>query len=81
MNIPKSMAERLEYYSSKLEGNPKLQQLYKNCFLSTWNTALQKCDDGSYFVLTGDIPAMYINCLRITPSITSATSGSFANGM
>ena len=28
MNIPKSMAERLEYYSSKLEGNPKLQQLY-----------------------------------------------------
>ena len=60
MNIPKSMAERLEYYSSKLEGNPKLQQLYKNCFLSTWNTALQKCDDGSYFVLTGDIPAMWL---------------------
>ena len=60
MNIPKAMSDRIEYYLGKLEGNPKLQQLYKNCFLSTWNTALQKCDDGTYFVLTGDIPAMWL---------------------
>ena len=41
MNIPKVMSDRIDYYSDKLSGNPKLQQLYKNCFLSTWNTALE----------------------------------------
>lgn len=43
-----------------LPDNPKLKKLYKNCYLSTWKTALKKCNDGTYFVLTGDIPAMWL---------------------
>ena len=60
MNVPKIINDRTEEYSKKLEGNPKLAQMYKNCFLSTWESALVKCEDGSYFVLTGDIPAMWL---------------------
>lgn len=60
MNIPKIMADRIASYSEKLAGNPKLQKMYQNCYLSTWESALVKCDDGSYFVLTGDIPAMWL---------------------
>lgn len=60
MNIPQAMSDRIEYYSQKLSDNPKLQKIYKNCFLSTWESALKKCEDGTYFVLTGDIPAMWL---------------------
>lgn len=60
MNIPQAMSDRIEYYSQKLADNPKLQKMYKNCFLSTWESALKKCEDGTYFVLTGDIPAMWL---------------------
>lgn len=60
MNIPKAINERIEIYSRKLAGNPKLQKMYRNCYLSTWESALQKCEDGTYFVLTGDIPAMWL---------------------
>lgn len=60
MNIPKVIEERIAAYSQKIEGNPKLQKLYRNCCLSTWESALQKCEDGTYFVLTGDIPAMWL---------------------
>ena len=52
--------ERIEIYSRKLAGNPKLQKMFRNSYLSTWETALQKCEDGTYFVLTGDIPAMWL---------------------
>ena len=34
--------------------------MYKNCYEHTIKTALKKCDDGTYFVLTGDIPAMWL---------------------
>ncbi len=60
MNVPAVINERVESYSKKLAANPKLQKLYRNAYLSTWETALEKCDDGTYFVLTGDIPAMWL---------------------
>lgn len=60
MKIPKALHERIDYYMGKLENYPKLRQLYKNCCLNTIETVLEKCEDGSYFVLTGDIPAMWL---------------------
>lgn len=60
MNIPKALNDRIERYSAKLEKYPKLCKLYKNCSLSTIQSALELCEDGSVFVLTGDIPAMWL---------------------
>lgn len=60
MKIPQALQARIEYYAGKLEKYPKLCLLYKNCCPNTIETALEKCDDGTYFVLTGDIPAMWL---------------------
>ena len=60
MESPKVLKDRIEYYSAKLENYPKLRSLYRNCCPNTIETAVEKCDDGTYFVLTGDIPAMWM---------------------
>lgn len=38
----------------------KLAELYKNCYVSTAESALKETPDGDIFVLTGDIPAMWL---------------------
>ncbi len=60
MNIPNAITERVESYAKRLQAYPKLCQMYRNCYLHTVQTALQPCEDGTYFVLTGDIPAMWL---------------------
>ena len=60
VNIPKALEDRIKYYENKLQGYEKLSKLYRNCCLSTIETALEQCDDGTFFVLTGDIPAMWL---------------------
>lgn len=60
MKIPAVLEQRIAYYKEKLKGYPKLSELYQNCSKSTIETALQECEDGTIFVLTGDIPAMWL---------------------
>ena len=60
MRLPDSLIERIERYYSKLAARPELRELYRNCCASTLETAVRECDDGTYFVLTGDIPAMWL---------------------
>ncbi len=50
----------MQKYSDKLGARPKLRKMYESCYLSTIKTALRKQPDGTYFVLTGDIPAMWL---------------------
>ncbi len=52
--------EHMDKICGRLESYPKLADLYKNCYLNTLETAIKKSEDGSYFVLTGDIPAMWL---------------------
>lgn len=37
----------------------ELNQLFHRCFPMTWNETIQVCSDGTVFVKTGDIPAMW----------------------
>ena len=60
MKLPNALTKRIEYYSDKLRSYPKLCKLYGNCCPNTIETALETCDDGTVFVLTGDIPAMWL---------------------
>lgn len=51
-------AEKLEHY---YEINyPPLAPLVKQCYLNTIDTTVKKLDDGGYFVITGDIEAMWL---------------------
>lgn len=60
MKIPYALEKRIKYYSERLCDYPKIQKLYKNCCPNTIETALKPCADGTMFVLTGDIPAMWL---------------------
>ncbi|MGN0178606.1 MAG: glycoside hydrolase family 125 protein [Monoglobaceae bacterium] len=61
MNIPHAIKQRITHYTSKLSAYPKLQTLYKNCYSFTvTEDLLHKCSNGTYFLATGDIPAMWL---------------------
>ena len=65
-------AEELEKYYE--EHYPALAPLAKQCLLNTIETTVKKLDDGSYFVITGDIPAMWLrdSAAQVRPYIKYA---------
>ena len=61
MDVPQSMKNRVERYAVVMERyDKKLAKLYRNCYPNTWETVLRPQKDGTIFVLTGDIPAMWL---------------------
>ncbi len=61
INVPSKLLKRTEKYASEIARySEKLSIMYKKCCLNTLETAAEFLDDGSVFVLTGDIPAMWL---------------------
>lgn len=58
--LPQAVQQVLEEAEQKLAHRPKLLQLFKNCFPNTLETTTKKMDDGTTFIITGDIPAMWL---------------------
>lgn len=57
----KAIQMRAEQFSKRLEAiSEKAAIMYRKCYVSTADTALKLLPDGSCFVLTGDIPAMWL---------------------
>lgn len=54
-----SLTEQSKLYSI-LEKDKKLLKLFKNCFYNTLETTTEQLDDGTTFIFTGDIPAMWL---------------------
>ncbi len=52
-------ATRPVYEHLQALGRVKLAEMYRRCFRSTWDTTLQR-SDGTVFLITGDIPAMWL---------------------
>ena len=61
MKVPEILVKRAQtledYYKDKY---PALAPLVSQCFLNTMETTVKELEDGSYFVITGDIPAMWL---------------------
>ncbi len=61
MKIPQILEQRAdmleEYYGIHYKA---LAPLARQCFLNTIETTVKQLADGSYFVITGDIPAMWL---------------------
>lgn len=66
-------AQELEDYYEK--HYPALAPLAKQCFLNTLETTIQQLEDGSYFVITGDIPAMWLrdSAAQVKPYVRYAS--------
>lgn len=59
-SIPESMTNLIEQIKQKNPSDEKLQALFENCFSNTYETTIRPQEDGTTFVITGDIPAMWL---------------------
>ncbi|UVI31366.1 glycoside hydrolase family 125 protein [Paenibacillus spongiae] len=60
LELPRAVQDVLSEAEAKLAHRPKLLKLFKNCFPNTLETTTKLMDDGTTFVITGDIPAMWL---------------------
>ncbi len=58
--ITTSVAKRLDSVKEQLSPIPGLPEMFENCFLNTLKTTTQTLPGGQTFVITGDIPAMWL---------------------
>ena len=51
----------IEDAENRLKQNkPAMLPLFRQCYLNTLETTVERCEDGTTFVITGDIPAMWL---------------------
>ncbi|HEU5088893.1 MAG TPA: glycoside hydrolase family 125 protein [Roseiflexaceae bacterium] len=55
-----SMEKLIALVEEHMRDTPKLAAMFRSCFPNTWQTTLQPMPDGTTFVITGDIPAMWL---------------------
>ncbi|MFC5405874.1 glycoside hydrolase family 125 protein [Cohnella soli] len=60
LKLPQAVQDVLNEAETRLAHRPKLLRLFKNCFPNTLETTTKLLDDGTTFVITGDIPAMWL---------------------
>ncbi|BBI32940.1 glycoside hydrolase family 125 protein [Cohnella abietis] len=58
--LPNSVSDLLQEAHSTLAGHPKLLDMFLKCFPNTLETTTKLLEDQSAFVITGDIPAMWL---------------------
>lgn len=57
--LPESMECLLKDVREKLK-DEEMYQMFSNCFTNTLDTTVKKMEDGTTYVITGDIPAMWL---------------------
>ena len=59
-NLPKAVEQKIEEITEQLKGRPKLARMFRQCFPNTLETTTELLEDGTTYVFTGDIPAMWL---------------------
>ncbi|WP_286229958.1 glycoside hydrolase family 125 protein [Neobacillus mesonae] len=72
--IPESMQKLIHHVKEFFPEDEKLQQMFEQCFVNTYTTTLKKQEDGKTFVITGDIPAMWLrdSAAQVRPYLLAA---------
>ncbi|RAP74646.1 glycoside hydrolase family 125 protein [Paenibacillus montanisoli] len=75
MKIPSSIQRVLASAETELAEYPKLLSMFKQCFPNTLETTTRLMEDGTAFVFTGDIPAMWLrdSSAQVRPYIQLAS--------
>ncbi|WP_062108925.1 glycoside hydrolase family 125 protein [Bacillus niameyensis] len=73
-NIPQSLQAIIDEVKTKFPGEEKLHDMFARCFVNTYSTTLKHLDDGTTFVITGDIPAMWLrdSAAQVRPYLLAA---------
>ncbi len=58
--VPEAMERILDRVRETFGDSSRVYELFKNCYLNTLQTAVRPLEDGTAFVITGDIPAMWL---------------------
>jgi len=58
--VPEAINRILKHVKMVFDKEPRVYEIFKNCYLDTLDTAIQQMDDGTAYVITGDIPAMWL---------------------
>ncbi|WP_246552874.1 glycoside hydrolase family 125 protein [Paenibacillus tritici] len=58
--IPKSVHALIAKVRGELPNSPKLAKMFEDCLINTIGTTISQQADGTTFVITGDIPAMWL---------------------
>ena len=58
--LPLSVQQLITEVEEHLQERPKLARMFKNGISNTLTTTLKPLEDGTVFVITGDIPAMWL---------------------
>lgn len=72
--IPASLQAIIDEVRVTFPENDKLNDLFARCFVNTYSTTLQPQEDGTTFVITGDIPAMWLrdSAAQVRPYLLAA---------
>ncbi|MDQ0974990.1 meiotically up-regulated gene 157 (Mug157) protein [Neobacillus niacini] len=72
--IPESMQKLIQHVKEFFPEDEKLQIMFEQCFVNTYTTTLKKQEDGKTFVITGDIPAMWLrdSAAQVRPYLLAA---------
>lgn len=58
--LPQAVLQVMEEAKLKLAEQPKLRRVFLNCFPNTLQTTTKLHEDGTSYIFTGDIPAMWL---------------------
>ncbi|WP_042222048.1 glycoside hydrolase family 125 protein [Oceanobacillus manasiensis] len=72
--IPKALTALIQKVEKKFPNDEKLHKLFANTFLNTYTTTLQESENDKTFVITGDIPAMWLrdSTAQVRPYLLAA---------
>ncbi len=56
----RSIERILQTVKEKLKDEPKLFEMFQNCYTNTLDTTVKRKEDQTTYVITGDIPAMWL---------------------
>lgn len=54
------MEDLFKQLRQRAEGLPELMKIFEDCYENTLNTTVKEMGDGTFHVITGDIPAMWL---------------------
>lgn len=60
LSVDKIIHELIKKISLRFPGNDKIKNMFEKCFLNTLQTTADITENGNCFVVTGDIPAMWL---------------------
>lgn len=70
----RSIEKIFQSVEKMLKDEPKIFEMFKNCYANTLNTTVKKMADGTTYVITGDIPAMWLrdSTAQLRPYLVAA---------